>query len=133
MARDEVDSSPYAGGAPSLVMEGRLESSKLICEGVEIKVPSCPLKLCVDCLAFSIGFSIFGAALAGRDGLLVRERLNILVLVFLGCDWSKWWVVGEVVMILGGGIAGKGGASELRYVEERAESEACRNLSRENR
>jgi hypothetical protein len=40
--------------------------------------------------------------------------------------------VGEVVMILGGGIAGKGGASELRYVEESAESDACRNLSREN-
>ena len=42
-------------------------------------------------------------------------------------------MVGEVVMILGVGIAGKGGASELRYVEESAESDACRNLSREKR
>lgn len=76
---------------------------------------------------------IFGVALDGRAGLLVRDRLNILVLVFLGCVWSRRCVVGEVVIILGGGIAGKGGASELRYVEESAESDACRNLSKENR
>lgn len=57
----------------------------------------------------------------------------MLVLVFLGCVWSKRCMVGEVVMILGVGIAGKGGASELRYVEESAESDACRNLSREKR
>jgi hypothetical protein len=36
-------------------------------------------------------------------------------------------------MILGGSITGKGGASELRYVEDRAESDACLNFSREKR
>lgn len=116
-----------------MVIEGRLELSKLICGGVDVEVPSCSLRLCVDRLPISPGISIFGVALAGRAGLLVRERLNMLVLVFLGCVWSKRCMVGDVVMILGVGIAGKGGASELRYAEERAESDAWRNFSREKR
>jgi hypothetical protein len=90
-----------------------------------------PLRLWVERLASSAAVSIFEAALTERDGL--SERLNMLVLVFLLGGGSRTCVVGEVVMILGGGIAGKGGASLLRYVDERAESEAWRNLSKENR
>lgn len=89
-----------------------------------------PLRLWVERLASSTGVSIFGAALTGRDG--PSERLSMLVLVLL-CEGSRACVVGDVVMILGGGMAGKGGTSLLRYVEESAESEAWRNLSRENR
>ena len=81
MARDELDSSPYAGGAPSFVMEGRLDSSKLTCCGVDAEVPTYPLKLCVESLPLSTVVSILGAALAGLEGL--RERLKMLVLVFL--------------------------------------------------
>lgn len=130
IASEEFISSPYAGGAPSLVTEGRLDSSKLMCCGVDPVVLPCPLRLCVERPTLSTGVSILVAALAGLEGLV--DRLKMLDLIFFFSGWSNKCIVGEVVTILGVGIAGTGGASADRYVLESAESEACRNLSREN-